>query len=799
MNGNQMDTTNPNVLTRLSVKFNTGILLTNLSGIQYFKSLRYLLCNQASLTSIPSLPASLDTLILQQNPLAALPALPDNLTYLICSSDQLTSLPANLPNTLTYLDCSYNPLYNLPALPSNLLMLRCYGDSLTGLPALPSTLTYLSCGYNHSLTSLPTLPNSITTIDCSHGVLTSLPALPTSLVDLYCENNKLTSLPTLPSSLSGLVCSSNKLTSIPVLPDSLTELLCNFNLLTSLPSLPSTLTYFYCGNNNITCFPLLPQNVWLDSTEFEITPNPFTCLPNYTTGMTHAVLQTPLCTLGNVNGCTSYIPIASFSLTPDTAPYTWDAYPTYSSNINNAKWYWGDGTFTFGLYPSHTYSVASRYNICVTAYTPYGDTSQYCQSDTVYRLAYYSSPLSTMIRINVLSSVKSTSSASSVCKGDSTTLTASGATTYSWAPSTGLSSTTGSMVIASPTVTTTYTVTGITGGTMNLTIITVTVLPMPMPVAICNTPCVNQILHLSCTPNGFASYSWVGPNSFSTSIQNPQINSVVGATAGVYSVTVIDANACTNSATVTVSINPLPIVTVNSPTVCFGQTINLTCLPNGGSSYSWSGLGGMFTSNLQNPSIANATAAMSGNYAVTVTDANGCVNGNLAEVVINPLPTIAINASSGFCIGDTITLTALGATTYTWNTGATTPSISVTPTSSVTMYSYTVTGADGNECSDTASITGSLIIDCTGIQKFASNNEQVNIYPNPNNGSFVIESQNTLYNVHCTIYDVNGKLVLSQTINCKTTIDASSLAEGVYNISLQSNEGVVNKRLVIVK
>jgi hypothetical protein len=49
------------------------------------------------------------------------------------------------------------------------------------------------------------------------------------------------------------------------------------------------------------------------------------------------------------------------------------------------------------------------------------------------------------------------------------------------------------------------------------------------------------------------------------------------------------------------------------------------------------------------------------------------------------------------------------------------------------------------------------------------------------------------------VYDVNGKLVLNQTISGKTTIDASSLNEGVYNISLLSNEGVINKRLVIVR
>ncbi len=101
----------------------------------------------------------------------------------------------------------------------------------------------------------------------------------------------------------------------------------------------------------------------------------------------------------------------------------------------------------------------------------------------------------------------------------------------------------------------------------------------------------------------------------------------------------------------------------------------------------------------------------------------------------------------------------------------------------------------GNNCIRKVTSVGQAM----GIEQLAVSSEQVKIYPNPNNGSFVIEPQNTLYNVLCTVYDVNGKLVLSQTINGKTTIDASPLNEGVYNISIISNEGVVNKRLVIVK
>jgi len=85
-----------------------------------------------------------------------------------------------------------------------------------------------------------------------------------------------------------------------------------------------------------------------------------------------------------------------------------------------------------------------------------------------------------------------------------------------------------------------------------------------------------------------------------------------------------------------------------------------------------------------------------------------------------------------------------------------------------------------------------------GIEKFTNNNEQVTVYPNPNNGSFVIESSSATKQT-MQVYDVNGKMVFSQTINGKTSIDVSSLNEGVYNISLQSYEGVVNKRVVIVR
>ena len=86
----------------------------------------------------------------------------------------------------------------------------------------------------------------------------------------------------------------------------------------------------------------------------------------------------------------------------------------------------------------------------------------------------------------------------------------------------------------------------------------------------------------------------------------------------------------------------------------------------------------------------------------------------------------------------------------------------------------------------------------TSINQIKNNIAKISVYPNPSNGLFVVEPNSTDKQT-LQIFDVNGKLVLSQTITGKANIDASNLAEGVYNLSLINTNGVVNKRLVIVR
>ena len=173
-------------------------------------------------------------------------------------------------------------------------------SNLTGVQYFTS-LQYLDCS-NNSLNSLPSLPNSLQYLNCEQNfILTSLPILPNSIQYLKCIFNSLNSLPLLPNSLTYINCSFNtSLSVLPSLPNSLQTLDCGYNSLTYLPTLPNFLNYLSCGNNSIVCFPTFHDSI----KSIYLSPNPYNCLPNYVLPAMNNYTNVPLCTTGNMNGCT---------------------------------------------------------------------------------------------------------------------------------------------------------------------------------------------------------------------------------------------------------------------------------------------------------------------------------------------------------------------------------------------------------------------------------------------------------------------------------------------------------------
>ena len=156
------------------------------------------------------------------------------------------------------------------------------------------------------------------------------------------------------------------------------------------------------------------------------------------------------------------------------------------------------------------------------------------------------------------------------------------------------------------------------------------------PAAICFG--ASSTLNVSSTGGtGTVTYVWDnGLGSGSSHTVSPTATTI-------YTVTATDANGCTGSTQVTVTVNPLPTATAssNSP-LCENGTLLLTSIGAGvGGTYSWSGPNGL-TSTAQNPSIPNATINLNGTYTVTVTDGNGCTDTEETDVTVVPQPAIII-------------------------------------------------------------------------------------------------------------------------------------------------------------
>ena len=218
-----------------------------------------------------------------------------------------------------------------------------------------------------------------------------------------------------------------------------------------------------------------------------------------------------------------------------------------------------------------------------------------------------------------------------------------------------------------------------------------------------NSPvCQNETLNLYETGGEAASWTWTGPNSFSSNIQNPTRANMQVSDAGTYTVVITDIHSCTNTSDISISVNTIPIINIDDiDPLCEGENINLTETGGDAISWDWTGPNG-FTSTDQNPEITNANTSNSGSYYLSITDINSCTNSANTSITVNANPTANIEpASIAICEGESTELVASGDGTYAWShSSETSASVTVNP---ITETTYTVTVTNTNNCSASAS------------------------------------------------------------------------------------------------
>ena len=374
---------------------------------------------------------------------------------------------------------------------------------------------------------------------------------------------------------------------------------------------------------------------------------------------------------------------------------------------------------------------------------------------------------------------------------DNISLTAdlSSTLTYAWLSSpAGYASFVQNPTGVTPTTSTQYifTATNSYGCSASYTTSTVTVNAIPATPTVGNNGpvCAGSTLNLTTPTIIGASYSWSGPNGFTSSSQNPTVstNSTVSM-SGIYSV-IVTVNGCTSAAgttTVTViSVPATPTASNNGP-MCAGSTLNLTTPTVTGASYLWTGPNA-FTSYSQNPSVnTSATANMTGTYSVYIT-VNGCTSvAGTTNVTVNALPTTPTASNNGpICAGSTLNLTtnATGIISWTGPNGFTSssqnPTVSLSAATNMTG-TYNVTSTL-NGCTSIAGITN-VTVNALPATPSVSNNGPICA------GSTLNLTSNAIGIISWT--GPNGFTSSSQ--NPTVSLSAATNMTGTYNVTSTLN------------
>lgn len=391
----------------------------------------------------------------------------------------------------------------------------------------------------------------------------------------------------------------------------------------------------------------------------------------------------------------------------------------------------------------------------------------------------------------------------SVCPGDTVTLSASGAQSYTWNNS--VNNNQAFVVNQSGT----YIATGVNGSCTDTDTLQITVLPLPQINAGNDTVlCAGGLVTLNAT--GGQNYQWT--NGVSNAVPFTAFNSAS------YIVTGFSPAGCANQDTLEVIANPVPNINAgNDVSTCSGQAVVLT------------GIGGF---NLQwNNGVQDGVPFYptgNGTFVVTGMSNDGCYGTDTLNVSVGNLPDISAGNDQVICQGDSVVLAANGGATYQWSNGEQNGA-TIFPTQSITL---SVTGFSGEGCSNTDSLSITVnnpsqsTITTTELDTYTLNGNtyttsgtytqvltnaqgcdstitliltmeytgladgyrsSMNVYPNPTNGELFILVPNEWIDQTAKLTDISGKVIARISLNdALTKLSLVDLASGTYFIAVEA-------------
>jgi hypothetical protein len=437
--------------------------------------------------------------------------------------------------------------------------------------------------------------------------------------------------------------------------------------------------------------------------------------------------------------------------------------------------------------------------------------------------------------------------------GPAVLLTVGGLGNYSWTPASSLSSASGSVVNASPSIPTQYTVNAVMNGCIGSTVISIgLVTPLNVTAGALKTSlCAGENTTLTVT--GSLSFTWVPGNMLG------QFTIVSPAQSTTYSASGYDSNGCLTTGTTAITVIPYPtLMTIPSKNdICAGEQISI--YSTGAMAYQYDP-GGFTGTNINVSPLVNTVYTVTGsnsNCAVTQTmgitvhpvpslistisqltvcsgepvnitssgaDSYFCVPASLSGSLITvypsvstsytitghnqfcsatkvfavtalPKPALQISSSSPvICAGEDATLTVSGGQSYLWENQASSTERVIQPQSTT---GFTVTGFSGNGCSRAISIV-QQVSECTGIAGHGTKEGMI-LFPNPASESCMLRTPSVEPASSIFIYNSVGSLIdIAQVTGTETAIDLRHYASGLYTVVFAS-QGRLQKLMLSVQ